>query len=204
MPDRHLCFQPADDDTTVLPQPAFLLRIVRKNRGNQRPEAGGVVHFLPVAELMHDDIIDDLRRRQHEETVEIKIPLRAAASPAGPLMADRDASTGDADALRVHRYPWRDVLRRLLAELPQLLVRQRGQCSGRCTRRPDPCHVGTDPVLAFRKYTIDFCVRRPVRHLEDDLGLTVHGQHDRPAPAPLDANGIVPVGCIALRQLTQR
>ena len=56
-----------------------------------------------------------------------------------------------------------------------------------------PCvfHVGTDPVLPFEEYTIDFCVRRPVRHLEDDLRLTVHGQHDRSASTPLDANGIV-------------
>lgn len=187
----RLCFQPSDDDPAVLPQPALLLCIVRKNRCNQRPEACGVVHFLPVAELMHDDIVDDLRRCQHEETVEIEISLRAAASPAGPLMTDRDASIRDAEALRVQRYTWRDILRRLMAELPQLLVRQWGQCIGRCTRRPDPCHVGTDPVLPFEEYTIDFCVRRPVRHLEDDLRLTVHGQHDRSASTPLDANGIV-------------
>lgn len=152
-----------------------------------------MVHFLPVAELMHDDIVDDLRRCQHEETVEIEISLRAAASPAGPLMTDRDASIRDAEALRVQRYTWWDVLRRLMAELPQLLVRQRRQCIGRCTRRLDPCHVGTDPVLPFEEYTIDFCVRRPVRHLEDDLRLTVHGQHDRSASTPLDANGSVPL-----------
>lgn len=145
----HLCFQPTDDDSAVLPQPSLLLRIVRKNRCHQRPETSGVVHFLPVAELMHDDIVDDLRRRQHEETVEIEIPLRAAASPSGPLMPDRDTSIGDTDALCVHRYTRRDVLRRLMAEPPKLLVRQRGQCIGRCTRRPDPCHVGTDPVLPF-------------------------------------------------------
>ena len=182
----------------MLPQPALLLRIIRKNRRHQRPEASGVVHFLPVTELMCDDIVDDLRRGQHEETVEIEIPLRAAASPAGPLMADRDASIGDANALRVHRYTWRDVLRRLMAELPQFLVRQRGQCTGRCTRRPDPCHVGTDPVLPFRKYTIDFCIRRPVRHLEDDLGLTVHRQYNRPAATPLDPNGAVLVDYMPL------
>ena len=153
---------------------------------------------------MHDDIVDDLRWRQHEETVEIEIPLRAAASPAGPLMPDRDASIGDADTLRVHRHTWRDVLRRLTAELPQLLVRQRSQCISRCTRRPDPCHVGTNPVLPFEEYAIDFCIRRPVRHLEDDLGLTVHRQHNRPATTPLDANGIVPVDCMPLCTLTQR
>ena len=89
-----------------------------------------MVHFLPVTELMHDDIVDDLRRRQHEETVEIEISLHAAASPAGPLMTDRDTSIRDADALRVQRYTWWDVLRRLMAELPQLLVRQRRQCIG--------------------------------------------------------------------------
>lgn len=45
---------------------------------------------------MHHDIVDYLRGSEHEETVEIKVSLAAAASPAGLLLPDRDPAVSNA------------------------------------------------------------------------------------------------------------
>ena len=46
---------------------------------------------------MHHDIVDYLRGSEHEETVEIKVSLAAAASPASTLVSYGYTPIGDAD-----------------------------------------------------------------------------------------------------------
>lgn len=46
---------------------------------------------------MHHDIVDYLRGSEHEETVEIKVSLAAAASPASTLVSYGYTSIGDTD-----------------------------------------------------------------------------------------------------------
>ena len=53
--------------------------------------------MLSVAQLVDDDVVEDLRRCQEKKAVEIKVSLGAAASPAGFLAADRDAAVIDAN-----------------------------------------------------------------------------------------------------------
>ena len=53
-----------------------------------------MIQLLPVAQLVNHHIVQHLRWTQHQQAVEIQIPLGAAAAPAGVLTADRDTAIG--------------------------------------------------------------------------------------------------------------
>ncbi len=90
-------------------KPFFTLHIVGKNPCNLIPETLGVVHLSAVAQLMHHNIIDYLRGSEHEKTVEIKVSLAAAASPACALVSYGYTSVGDADKWSEVCDPVRDI-----------------------------------------------------------------------------------------------
>src|SRR4051794_22376675 len=50
-----------------------------------------------VAELVDDDVVGHLERRQHEPPVEGERAARRAGAPSSPLVPDPDPPVGDAD-----------------------------------------------------------------------------------------------------------
>ena len=92
-----------------------------------RPEAGGVVHLLPVAQLVDDHIVQHLRRREHQQAVKVEISLTAAASPQGMLTADGDSAVGHAHQRGKIGSPFRYCLPRLTGKRLQLPVRKGGK-----------------------------------------------------------------------------
>ena len=61
------------------------------------PEAGGMVEFDQVAELMDHHIFQRLRRSHDQLPVEIEVIQAGAAAPFGPLLAQCDAVRAHAD-----------------------------------------------------------------------------------------------------------
>ena len=57
-----------------------------------------------MAELVHDHVVGDRERREHESPVERERPCRRARAPERPLVADPDAAIGDLQ-------PWRFLVR---------------------------------------------------------------------------------------------
>lgn len=60
------------------------------------PESGGVVQLQSVAQLVDHDIVDDMRRGEHQQAIEIEVSLAGAAAPAAALIADGDVSVAHA------------------------------------------------------------------------------------------------------------
>ena len=75
------------NDAAVLFEPAVPFFIFRKDPEDFVIEAGGVVHFLQVAELMDHNAVQDFRGRQHQEAVEIQVAGCAAAAGAAAIGA---------------------------------------------------------------------------------------------------------------------
>ncbi len=64
---------------------------IRQRLRYERPKSLRMIEFTQVAELMHDDVIDERGRKLYKAVIEIEIPARGAAAPASPLIAYRDA-----------------------------------------------------------------------------------------------------------------
>lgn len=126
--------------------------------------------MLPVAQLMHDDVVENFRRCQKEKTVEVQIAFGAAASPAGFLAADRDIAVVDAyqrsevgDALRDHD-------RSSFFEISELRV---CQCGNRislllCLLSKDFGPAFADPVTFFAEKALDIAFRHAHGRPHDD------------------------------------
>ena len=115
---------------TILLQPPDTCLVVRDHPGHFGPEAGRVVHLFSVAELVNDDVVEDLGRCQKKEAVEIEVAFGTAASPAGLLAADRDGSVVDADERRKVSDALGDHNRSPLLEAAQLGVCKSGDRIG--------------------------------------------------------------------------
>ena len=105
-------------------QPLHRLLILRQHPLHLGPEGLRVVHFLPVAELVHDHVVDHVLRRKHQKTVEVQIALRRAAPPPRPLVPYRDMSEGHANHFREMSHALRYDLKRPIGQLPYLLLAQ--------------------------------------------------------------------------------
>ena len=75
----------------MLFQPFSVGAVVGADALHKRPERFRVIHVSQMAKLMHDHVVKNRRRRQHKPPVEGEGASRAAASPAGLLIADGDA-----------------------------------------------------------------------------------------------------------------
>ena len=84
-----------------------------------------MIELQPVAELVDDHVVQDLRRRQQQKAVEIKASFDRAASPPGLLVPDRDPAVSDTDSGCKVRRPLRKNELRPLREMPQLLSSER-------------------------------------------------------------------------------
>ena len=68
-----------------------------------------MVHLFPVAQLTNHHAVDDLRRRQHQETIEAEVPFAGTAAPPGLLTADGDGAVDYPHLGRVVPHPLRDI-----------------------------------------------------------------------------------------------
>ena len=49
-----------------------------------------MIHLAEMAELVHDDVIGQVRRQEHDLVVEAQCAVLGCASPPRPLVADDD------------------------------------------------------------------------------------------------------------------
>ena len=99
----------------VAAQPRRVLAPARRARREQPPEARRVVHHLEVADLVLDDVVEDLRRREQQPPVERHRARGRARRPAralrrgssGRCSASRRARTPRPAAARSRRFAWR-------------------------------------------------------------------------------------------------
>ena len=75
----------------MLIQPLMPFPILRKDPFHFRVELGRMVHVLSVTQFVDHYAIDNFHGKEHQETIEVQIPLTGTASPAGLLIADGDA-----------------------------------------------------------------------------------------------------------------
>ena len=62
-------------------------KVSRHGTGNERPKFAGMIHLSQMADLMHNDVIGEVRGKRRYFVVETQITLLRAASPAPPLGA---------------------------------------------------------------------------------------------------------------------
>jgi len=67
-----------------------------------------MIEFDQVAELMHDEIIGEMRRQPDDAIIEIEVAVLRAAAPSRPLIADGDFF----DIQMIDAIPMRDALMR--------------------------------------------------------------------------------------------
>jgi hypothetical protein len=60
--------------TLKLTESLLVLLIVRQHLSHQSPEAGAVVQFAQVAELVHNNVITEARRQEEELVAKVEIP----------------------------------------------------------------------------------------------------------------------------------
>src|SRR3954449_7843553 len=110
-----------EDLPPVLVEPALRVAVLRAPALDERPELGPVVVLDEVADLVDDDVVEHVGRREHEPPVEAERALARARAPAAALVAERDALVGDAECGGFGLRDQRDA-RTCLA--PPLLLRE--------------------------------------------------------------------------------
>ena len=140
----------------MLPKPPALLPIVRKNGFHLCPEPGGMVHFLSVAQLVDNDIVQYILRRQHQQAVEIQISGGRAAAPPGPLGPDGDTVIVYAQNTGIVPDFWWDEQLRLPGQFPHFGIRQN------IGLRRKPVQMGQDPVPAAVHKMLYFPFGKPL------------------------------------------
>ena len=116
-----------------------------------------------MAQLMHHDAVDHLRRRQHQQAVEIEIALRGTAAPPRALAADRNAAECHADARRIEPDARRDIGAGMLGKGFQLFLCQRPLCFGCFFTLLCAFAVCFDPVPVAQDKIVDGSLAHPHR-----------------------------------------
>ena len=128
---------------------------------------------LSVTELVDHDVVEDLRGCQQDQAVEIQIPRRTAASPAGLLAPNCDIAVGDAD----DRGEVLDALGNgcgsSLLEGAQLLLCEGGDRIGLFLRTALQYFgaVDADPIALFHQKALDLAAGEPERRAHQDLSV---------------------------------
>ncbi len=84
---------------TVLTKPAPVCSMVRYHAGNLVPKGVGMVHIGQMAELVDNDVVNDLGRRHHKPVIKRQSTRLGAASPTGFLISDGNFCIGAAGLL---------------------------------------------------------------------------------------------------------
>ena len=122
-----------------------------------------MIRVQPVTELMHDNTVEHLRRRCHEQAVEIQIALRSTAPPARFLIADRDAPVADANLLRKILHSHRNHCGCALCHIADIL-RRKGRKRRKCpVLRKALLHMLLDARRFLRKKAHDLLLRHALR-----------------------------------------
>ena len=121
-------------------EPSLSTLVIRNNPGHFIPEPIRMIHFLSMAQLMNHNIVQHFPRDQGQQTVEIQIPLTAAASPPGMLGAYCYLIIG-------YSHKGRRVLNTLRYQHPRLFPErfQLMLCEFLLTLRRTLCQVLPDP-----------------------------------------------------------
>src|SRR5262249_13185044 len=144
-------------------------------RRDETPEPRRVIRLAKVAELVDDDVVEHLERREREAPVERQRAARRARSPARALVTDLHAGVAHAERrgllLEHHRH-----------ELPRGDARLGLADAARLEAEPRRLRgaLARDPFAMRSEYLVDLAVRHPGRHREHD----VIAPRDRQRPAP--------------------
>ena len=84
----RIIFRPAAAGRDHVFEPAAPRPVLREHPQHVDVKSCRMVHLFPVAQLMDHHAVDDLRRRQHQETIEAEVPFAGTSAPPGFLTAD--------------------------------------------------------------------------------------------------------------------
>jgi hypothetical protein len=139
---------------------------------DEGPERLRVVRDAQVAELVHDDVVDDVGWSQHEPPVEGECAAGGARAPQCPLAADPDPPVGDAELIGLALGHGRD-------NRPCAIARVR-LADGK-PLEPEPRYLAPpsflDPQAPLGEHTLHVLAGGRARH----------GESRRPAPRHLEA-----------------
>ena len=110
---------------------------------------------------MDHHAVDDLRRHQHQETIETEIPLAGTAAPPGLLTADGDRAVVHTHPRRVVLHPLRNVSLGLLRQFLQLRPVQGRKCRCLPLLLIQPLLVLSDPLPVSLHKIFYLSVRSP-------------------------------------------
>src|SRR5688572_21063077 len=82
----------------VFPEPVALLAEVGAHALDERPESARVVEVDEMAQLVHDDVVEDPPRCEHEPPRERQRAFRRARPETRTRVANGDAATPNPDA----------------------------------------------------------------------------------------------------------
>src|SRR3954471_1038122 len=153
-----------EDLPAVLVEPALRAAVLRPPALDELPELRTVMMLDQVADLVHDDVVENVVRREHEPPVEAERALARARAPAAALVAQRDALVGDAECGGFGLRDQRDA-RTCLA--PPLLLRESQPLEAKA-RLDRLLELLREPVEVGGDRGVDLGVRRPRAH--DELG----------------------------------
>lgn len=157
---------------------------VRQIARDERVKLRAVVHIAQVRQLMHDDVVDRLRRVLHQPPRKADVPLRAAAAKARARARDAHLRRAKTHPLGIIRHTLRQIGFRLPdVRLPLGIRRLRvrggaGLLFGQSAR---------DPVGVRRDKAVDHRLRRPARRAHDHAP-AAHLERQR---APAGANEFI-------------
>ena len=120
-----------------------------------------MVHLLPVAQLMDHHAVDNLRRRQHQETIEAEVPFAGTAAPPGFLTADGDRAVVYPHLGRVVPHPLREIPSGPFRQLLQLCLGQGGKFRCLSFLPLQLLLVLSDPLAVLLHKIFDLSVRGP-------------------------------------------
>jgi hypothetical protein len=129
-----------------------------------------------VADLVHDDVVEHVVRRQHEPPVEAERALARARAPAAALVAQRDPLVRHAERRRLRLRDQRDARLRLT---PPLLLGE-GELVQVEARLRSFLQLTLEPREVGRDRVADLTVGRARPH--DELGREPEA-NDEPVPA---------------------
>ena len=84
----------------VASEPGARLLIVRAGLGNQPPIGARVVHTPQVHQFVHEDVVTNALRHQHQPPVQRDVCVAPAGPPSCSLIANGDPAHGEPVLLR--------------------------------------------------------------------------------------------------------